>query len=234
MTAGVSVARGDLMRTHLLGLVVVGIAARAGADPLVVAEPVGTADPTSTAAVDVGEPPLTDRSGLPDHALHFDFGCGADLGHLDAGNMTANAGLHALFGPRLGRVAVLAEADLAATQSPDGSTLGMYERVALEARVSLWQVRGREFRFNDPPTELVRREVWIEPGIGYETASQQDMPTLGRRDLAFSIGYQTTHHYESHTFGAYAALRVMEADPAPGERSRDLSLLFTSGVLLGH
>jgi hypothetical protein len=186
-------------------------------------------------AVDAGEPQLPDRSGLPDHALHFDFGLGADLGRIDAGDMTADAGLHMLFGSRLGRVAVLAELDLAATQSREASSmLGVYERLALETRVSLWQGRARELRLGGRPTEIDRAELWIEPGIGYERASQVDMPTLGRRDVSFAIGYQRTRHYESHTFGGYIALRVMEADAAPGERDRDFSVLLTSGVIFGH
>jgi len=223
MPSGLSVAKRVGMRTHILGLLVLGIAARAGADPLAVADPLSTEPGVAT---DVGEPQPPDRAALFDNALHFDFGAGAEVGHIAAGDMTGTGGLHMSLGLRRGRVSLIGELELAATQSDqDSSAFGVYERVALEARFALWQgvVRGS------------RTELWIEPGLGYETASQlNNMASIGRRDVSFSLGITKTHPFGSRTFGVYAALRVMDTAPIPGEPDHGLSVLLTSGLLLGH
>jgi len=183
------------------------------------------------------EPGLPDRAGLPDPDLHLEGGFGVDLGRYAMGSMVGYGGLHGFLGLRIDRLAVLGELDGAildtrtGPQEPDG---GM-ARAALETRLSLWRWRTPEKRRRGPPAALVRAELWIEPALGYEHATQVDAPALQRRDVSFAIGYQQTRHEDTGWTGTYAALRVIAADAPDGEdRGRDYSIMFTSGVVLGR
>lgn len=172
-----------------------------------------------------------DRSALSDRALHWDNGFGIDAGRLNAGNMTGTYGFHGVFGPRINRFSLLAELDLAETHAADNSTMGTYERVAIEPRVAIWRGRAHSvFGMN----ELSRVELWVEPGLGYELASQQLMPSISRKDASLTFGFARSWHYTDHSFGSYFAVRGMEADPLPGEHRRDYSVLFTSGLVFGR
>jgi len=179
---------------------------------------------------------LPDRSGLPETSLHLEGGAGVDFGYISAGTDVGLVGLHGLLGLRANRIAVLAELDGALVgdrQFHDES--GLYGRVAVEARLSLWQHKVREQRRHARFASIVRADVWIEPGIGYEWANQLTGTTLERRDVSLAIGYQTTQHDGGFYNGSYIALRIIEARaPAtPYDSGADTSILVTSGVLFG-
>jgi hypothetical protein len=192
------------------------------------------------AAADPGpvlEPGLPDRSGLPDPGLHLELGFGADLGYYSVGSEAGFGGLHALLGLSVDRVALLGELDGALVgQRLFGVEDGEYGRAALEARLSLWRGKVPESRrLHHPPDALARGELWLEPGIGYEWASQLAGPALARADVSLAIGYQQSQHFAGWWAGTYAAVRVIAAN-APStqyDSGRDLSVLFTTGLVFG-
>jgi len=193
------------------------------------AEPPGLARPLPPLI----EPGLPDRSGLPDPAAHLVLGFGVDLGRAPAGTMSGYGGLHALFGIAVDRVALFGELDGMILDGRAESVFGALGRAAVDLRVSLWRgVRPEKRKYGS--RMLVRAELWLEPAVGYEDASQDRGPALHRPDLALGIGYQQTRHEAEGSNGTYAALRMIVADaPGADEHRRDVAILFTSGVLLG-
>lgn len=213
------------MFKYIFPLFVVGFSARAYSDPLVVAElPDATAPGV---AVDEGAPLLTQRAEVDTHSLHFDSGFGADLGQMNLPGGVASAdGMHAVLGLRRGRFALMAEADLAAITLPDANALGLYERLAIEPRLSLWQYRGSSGL----------SEVYVEPGVGVESVSEPNMPSFTRPDLAVSVGIQRTIQIGRRRLTVYGAARGLAAAPERdlGEHKADTSLMLTSGILIGR
>jgi hypothetical protein len=169
-----------------------------------------------------------DRSDLGDDALHGIVGVGIYLGTIDAGAMTSHGGIDGLFGVRVWRVAVLGEVDLAPTSAnADDAHLGGFVRGAFEARLSLWEGRvlTKPGRYVQP--YFARGDIWVEPAVGYELASQPGMPALERPDVSLAIGYEETHRTEATWSGGFVAVRVMAA---AGDQ---VSVLVTTGVTIG-
>ena len=214
------------MRTHLLALGLFAFATPAR----VIAEPRPASDAPRVDAAPAA--PLPDYSALSDRALHLDVEFGADLGQVNAGQMTGTTGLHAGVGLRRGRFAVMVVEDLVLTESADKSADGGYQRFGIEPRVSLWQ--GRIGSLVRPTTSYDRGDLWIAPGVGIETSTQGMMPALSRNDASLAIGFSRSHHDGTRSWGAFLALRAIAAKPAPGERGYDVSALVTGGLTLGR
>jgi hypothetical protein len=180
------------------------------------------------------DPP--DRSNLPDTGLHVIGGAGIDLGYISAGADIGFGGLHALVGLGADRIAVLGEIDGALVGDrhldPEGAAYG---RVAIEARLSLWQGKVREQRRHARFVSIARGDLWLEPGLGYERADQVTGTTLSRGDVSLAIGYQTTQWFGSSFNGTYIGVRVIvaRAPTTPSDSGMDTSVLFTTGLLFG-
>ncbi len=174
-----------------------------------------------------------DRTGLPDPGLHFETGFGLDFGWLNAGNMGDVVGVHGLLGLRYDRVQLLGELHAGLSSNVNGNFDGL-GRAAVEARLSLWRGSIRQKPRHKPATSIDRAELWVEPGLGYELAGQDDHdPALHRRDLSFAIGFQTTAHDRDGFIGSYVALRVIAAERPDGE-GRDAGLMVTFGSVFGR
>jgi hypothetical protein len=220
---GASVAQRDRMLKYIIPLFIVG--ASAHADPLVVADV-----PTASApgvAIDDGAPLLAQRTDVDTHSLHFDSGFGGDFGQMNLpGYATSTTGMHVVLGLRRGRVALLAEGDLADVNRPGSSSDGLYERLALESRFSFWQSHRNG--------ELI--EAYVEPGIGIESASVPNMPSFTRRDVSLAAGIQRTWQLGNRRVTWYGAVRGIEAPPVNelGEHKADFGIMLTSGLMIGR
>ena len=127
------------MLKYILPLFVVGVSARSYADPLVVEDVPPASAPG--VAVDEGAPLLTQRTEVDTRGLHFDSGFGGDFGQMNLpGEATSTTGMHVLLGLRRGRLAMLAEGDIADVNRAGSNSAGLYERIALEPRFSFWQI----------------------------------------------------------------------------------------------
>jgi hypothetical protein len=188
------------------------------------------------------EPGLPDRAHLPDPTAHLELGVGIDFGVAAIGTTSEGYGIHALAGLRLDRAAVLVELDGGIT-SDTKNRYGVIGRGALEARLSLWRGRvsaggsaRRHGRPGSPDTMMARGEVWIEPAIGYEYATQPIGMAVQRPDVSFAVGYQQTAWDEAGKFGGhYLAVRVLDAaapaSVAPG--GRDYGVMLVAGFVFG-
>ncbi|HEY1813578.1 MAG TPA: hypothetical protein VGG74_14600 [Kofleriaceae bacterium] len=199
-----------------IGIVVIG----ASFAPRAIAEP-----------LDLIEPGLPDRSGLPDDAVHLEAGFGIDLGPVAAGTMTAYGGVHGLVGARSSRIALLGELDLSLSlENREDGRLGGFARGAVEARFSLWEGRVATRPRHEVPA-IARADLWIEPAIGYELATEASMPGLARHDVSLALGFAESRHAPARWSGGYVALRVIVAPAADG--GHEISGLVTSGVVFG-
>jgi hypothetical protein len=207
------------MRKHLIAIIVLALAGVANADP-----------PGLTMEVDTPAPP--DRVAS-DQALHFIVGGGTSLGRINAGDMTGEAGLHSELGFTRGRFTILAELDLAALEGSNTSQLGTFMRYGIDPRIAIIHRRSIVATVGGVPTESITHDIWIEPAVGLEVASQQAMmKTLNRSDVAFGVGVTRMHQYASHAFGGFVALRGIESYDS--ENHRDTSIVFNTGVFIGH